>query len=159
MSSDPPFRGLSAGGVSPGLHRRPRRPTSADKAAHRHPSLSEASAMHVPTFLSESTRSPTTAITATEMPAMAPEERVGSLPPAVPFHEVAEDGASAGRWSRAAQAAADARDASIIGFTRCARAAREVVSTGPRHRLTALCHKWDCREALSSHEQHHAVWK
>ena len=30
------------------------------------------------------TRPPTTTITATEMPAMAPEERLGSLPPAVP---------------------------------------------------------------------------
>ena len=115
--------------------------------------------MHVPAFLSESTRSPTTAITATEMPAMAPEERLGSLPPAVPFHEVAEDGASASRWSRAARTALDARDVSVVSLTGRARAAREVVSTGPRHRLTALCHKWDCREALRSHEWHNTVWK
>ena len=69
---------------------------------------------------------------------MAPEERLGSLPPAVPFHEVAEDGARATGWSRAAQAAADARGASTAGLAGCARAAREVVSTGPRHRVTAL---------------------
>ena len=70
--------------------------------------------MRVPAFLSESTRSPTTAITATEMPAMAPEERLGSLPPAVPFHEVAEDGASAAGWSRAAQAVLDALDTPVV---------------------------------------------
>ena len=94
--------------------------------------------MHVPAFLSESTRSPTTAITATEMPAMAPEERLGSLPPVVPFHEVAEDGAGASRWSHAARAAADAHDVSTVRLAGRARAAREVVSTGTERRLTAL---------------------
>ena len=56
-------------------------------------------------------------------------------------HEVAEDGASAAGWSRAARTALDARDASIIGFTRCACAAREecpVARTGTEHRVTAL---------------------
>ena len=56
------------------------------------------------------------------------------------FHEIAEDRSGAS-WSRAGDTAPDARDASIIGFTRCARAAREecpVARIGPRHRLTAL---------------------
>ena len=79
-----------------------------------------------------------------------PRGREERGPAAIP-HEVAEDGASAPGWSRAARTALDARDASAVRLAGRARAAREVVSTGPRHRLTALCHKWDCREyALSS---------
>ena len=64
-------------------------------------------------------------------------------------HEVAEDGAGASRWSRAARTAPDARDAPAVRLAGRARAAREecpVARSGPRHRLTALCHKWDCRE-------------
>ena len=77
-------------------------------------------------------------------------------------HEVAEDGAGAAGWSNTARTALDARDASAVRLTRGARAAREecpVARTGPRHRVTAPCHKWDCREARRLTEQHHAVWK
>ena len=75
---------------------------------------------------------------------------MGSLPPAVPFHEIAEDGAGAAGWSHTARTALDARDRSIVRLAGRARAAREecpVARTGPRHRLMAPCHKWDCREA------------
>ena len=72
------------------------------------------------------------------MPAMAPEERLGPLTGSTTNREVAEDGASAAGWSRAARTALDARDASVVSLAGRARAAREVVSTGPRHRVTAL---------------------
>ena len=52
--------------------------------------------------------------------------------PAVPSHEVAEDGASAGRWSRAAHTALDPRDAAAVGLAGRACTAKEVVSAGAR---------------------------
>ena len=75
-----------------------------------------------------------------------PQVREERGPAAIP-HEVAEDGAGVAGWSRAARTALDARDTSTVRLAGRARAAREVVSAGTERRLTALCHKWDCREA------------
>ena len=50
------------------------------------------------------------------MPAMAPEERLGPLTGSTTNREVAEDGASAAGWSRAARTALDALDTPVVGL-------------------------------------------
>ena len=94
-----------------------------------------------------------------------PRDRTtGEVGPAIAssaiFHEVAEDGTPVARWSRATQAALDARDRSTVRLAGRARASREVVSAGTERRLTALYTSGTAeRHVLSSHEQHHTIWK
>ena len=86
------------------------------------------------------TSPPTTTTAATEIPAMAPLERLAPLLLAVSsLHEVAGDGTTVARWSRAGDTAPDACDTPAAGLAGRACAAREVVPSST-HRPEAQTH-------------------